>query len=46
MASDEEIGDVMRSHFGDGSAQALVDLACAQGGEDNITTICLFCTPE
>lgn len=42
MVTDEQIGDVLRGHFADQCPQRLVDLACAQGGEDNITTVCVY----
>ncbi len=42
MVTDEEIADVLRGHFADQCPKVLVELACAHGGEDNITALCVY----
>jgi serine/threonine protein phosphatase PrpC len=42
MLTDEEIADVLRGHFADQCPKMLVELACAHGGEDNITAVCVY----
>lgn len=46
MASDEEIATRLRGSFIDTAAQDLIELACAAGGDDNITVICIWAEPE
>lgn len=36
---DGELGEVVRTHDLDGGARALVGLACARGGDDNVTVV-------
>ena len=42
MVTDDEIADVLRGHFTDQCPKMLVELACAHGGEDNITALCVY----
>ncbi|HBU47554.1 MAG: PP2C family serine/threonine-protein phosphatase [Myxococcota bacterium] len=42
MASDEEIATRLRGSFLDRAPNDLVELACAAGGDDNITVICIW----
>ena len=41
MVTDDEIADVLRSHFVEQCPKMLIELACAHGGEDNITALCV-----
>ena len=46
MASDEEIATRLRGSFLDRAASDLVELACAAGGDDNVTVICIWFEAE
>jgi protein phosphatase len=46
MVTDEEIADVLRGHFAAQCPKLLIELACAHGGEDNITALCVYIDDE
>ena len=46
MVTDEEIADVLRAHYTEQCPKMLIELACAHGGEDNITALCVYIDGE
>ena len=46
MVTDDEIADVLRGHYAEQCPKMLIELACAHGGEDNITALCVYVDGE